>query len=170
MDHDGLRWILSATVIIVSVATMETNETRYSVAIIGAGVFGTWSAYFLHRAGQRVILIDAYGPANSRASSGGESRIIRMGYGSDEIYTRWAARSLTFWKELSARTGSTLFHPTGMLWFARENDPYTHASAETLKRVDIRFDRLERAELIAATPRLPSDRSRGQFLSPRAER
>jgi monomeric sarcosine oxidase len=148
------RWILHTTLIIVSVATMQTNETRYSVAIIGAGVFGAWTAYFLQRAGLRVILIDAYGPANSRASSSGESRIIRMGYGSDEIYTRWAARSLTFWKELSARAGLTLFHPTGMLWMCRENDAHMEATVETLKRVDIRFDRLDRTELERRYPQI----------------
>ncbi len=47
--------------------------------------------------------MDAYGPANSRASSGSESRIIRIGYGPDEIYTRWAAHSLLRWQELAAR-------------------------------------------------------------------
>ena len=66
----------------------------FDVAVIGAGVFGVWIAYQLRRVGAAVILIDAYVPGNSRASSGGESRIIRMGYGPDEIYTRSAVRSL----------------------------------------------------------------------------
>src|SRR6266403_736959 len=70
------------------------NQKRYDVAVIGAGVFGAWTAWHLARRGQRVGLIDAYGPAHSRASSGGESRIIRMGYGADELYTRWAMRRL----------------------------------------------------------------------------
>src|SRR5712691_2269834 len=71
----------------------NTGKT-YEVAVIGAGVFGAWTAYHLERSGKKVALLDAYGPANSRASSGGESRIIRMGYGPDETYTRWAMRSL----------------------------------------------------------------------------
>src|SRR5689334_16360892 len=65
----------------------------YDVAVIGAGVFGVWTAYALNRAGKSVLLLDAYGPGNSRASSGGESRIMRLGYGPDEIYTRSAQRS-----------------------------------------------------------------------------
>ena len=36
----------------------------------------------------QVTLIDAYGPANPRASSGDQSRILRCGYGADEIYSR----------------------------------------------------------------------------------
>ena len=64
----------------------------YDFAVIGAGVFGAWIADFLRRSGASVILLDAYGPASSRASSGGETRVIRMGYGPDELYTRWAMR------------------------------------------------------------------------------
>jgi len=61
----------------------KTNKT-YDVAVVGAGVFGAWTAYQLQRTGKRVILLDAYGPGNSRSSSGDESRIMRMGYGADE--------------------------------------------------------------------------------------
>ena len=66
------------------VPVMKTRQD-HDVAVIGAGVFGAWIAYHLQRSGKTVVLLDAYGAANSRASSGGESRIIRMGYGADEI-------------------------------------------------------------------------------------
>jgi glycine/D-amino acid oxidase-like deaminating enzyme len=72
---------------------------RYDVVVVGAGVFGAWTAWHLVGRGQKVLLVDAYGPANARASSAGESRIIRMGYGAEEIYTRWSQRSLVRWKE-----------------------------------------------------------------------
>ena len=60
------------------------------VVVIGAGVFGMWTAHYLSNAGARVALVDAYGPGNSRLSSGDESRILRYGYGPDEIYSRLA--------------------------------------------------------------------------------
>ena len=63
---------------------MQSTKT-YDVAVIGAGVFGVWTAYQLNRLGKSVLLLDAYGPGNSRASSGGESRIMRLGYGPEEI-------------------------------------------------------------------------------------
>src|SRR5438067_1111744 len=75
----------------------------FDVAVIGAGVFGAWSAHWLRRSRRKVLLLDQYGPASARASSGGESRIIRMGYGSDEIYTHMAQRSLELWLELFGR-------------------------------------------------------------------
>jgi glycine/D-amino acid oxidase-like deaminating enzyme len=77
--------------------------------VIGAGVFGAWTAYELGRSGKQVILVDAYGPANSRSSSGDESRIIRMGYGADEIYTRSALRSLECWKVLLVNVIKSFF-------------------------------------------------------------
>ena len=64
------------------------------VVVVGAGVFGTWTAHHLLAAGCAVTLVDAYGPANPRASSGDQSRILRCGYGADEIYSDFARRSV----------------------------------------------------------------------------
>ncbi|HYJ22651.1 MAG TPA: FAD-dependent oxidoreductase, partial [Solirubrobacterales bacterium] len=71
--------------------------------VVGAGVFGAWTAKRLQEAGQRVLLLDAWGPAHARASSGGESRMIRAGYGADAVYTSMAWESLDVWRSLSAR-------------------------------------------------------------------
>jgi len=104
------------------------------VIVIGAGAFGAWTAYHLLAAGARVTLVDAYGPASSRASSGDESRIIRCGYGPDAIYSHWARRSLAMWQALSARSpGPPLFHACGVLWLSRADDPYTLATRDTLE-------------------------------------
>jgi glycine/D-amino acid oxidase-like deaminating enzyme len=66
------------------------KTATYDIAAIGAGVLGSWTAHHLRRDGKRVILIDSFGEASSRASSGGESRVIRCAYGVDEIYSRFA--------------------------------------------------------------------------------
>src|SRR5436309_16116340 len=78
-------------------ALLQAAAKPATYAVIGAGVFGAWTAYHLRRAGHNVTLLDQYGPASSRASSGGESRIIRAAYGPDEVYTRMAARSMALW-------------------------------------------------------------------------
>lgn len=119
----------------------------HDFAVIGAGVFGAWTALNLRRAGNSVLLLDAHGAANNRASSGGESRIIRMGYGADEIYTRWAIRSLALWQEFFASVDEPLFHRTGVLWMAREEDPYSVNTLRTLERERVPFEKLSRAEL-----------------------
>jgi sarcosine oxidase len=125
----------------------------YDAAVIGAGVFGSWIAYHLRRAELSVALIDAYGAANDRASSGGESRIIRMAYGIDEIYTRWSDRSLAIWQKFFASAGrQELFQRTGVLLMARENDPQIIATQRTLERVGVNFEFLLRDELESRYP------------------
>jgi monomeric sarcosine oxidase len=125
------------------------DQRTYDAIVIGAGVFGSWTAYFLRKSGASVLLLDAYGPANSRASSGGESRIIRMGYGADEIYTRWSMNALPKWKELFAQASRPeLFQPTGVLWIAREAEKYALATMATLDRVGCRFEKLSLGQLV----------------------
>jgi sarcosine oxidase len=128
----------------------------YDVIVIGAGVFGAWTALHLARRGQGVLLVDAYGPANARASSGGESRIIRMGYGADELYTRWAINSLALWKELfasaPASASATLFHDTGVLWLARDGDAQLDATKAVLSRCKVPFESLSSNAIAARYP------------------
>ena len=130
------------------------RNNSYDVVVTGTGVFGAWTASCLRRSGKRVALVDAYGPGNARASSGGESRLIRMAYGADELYTRWSMHSLEVWKEFFARTGKSLFHQTGILWIANAHDPQAEASRETLKRVGVRHEVLNRGELEARFPQI----------------
>jgi len=141
-------------------------DSIYDVAVIGAGVFGAWTAYQLERSGKRVVLIDAYGAGNSRSSSGDESRIIRMGYGADEIYTRSALRSLQLWQELFARVDQQLFHPTGVLWLAQKGDPYPVKTAETLRKLDVPFDSLTVAEIRRRYPQIGLERISWALLEP----
>jgi sarcosine oxidase len=124
------------------------------IIVVGAGCFGAWTAYRLARSGHAVTLIDAYGPGNSRASSGGETRVIRMGYGADELYTRWSRRSLDLWKALFETAGPALFHETGVLWMARDEDTLTTSTLATLQRVGVPHERLSRAQLESRWPQI----------------
>lgn len=115
--------------------------------VVGAGVFGAWTAEMLRRTGRRVTLVDAWGPAHARASSGGESRLIRAGYGRAAHYSKMAAESLVEWQRLSKDADLPLFHNTGVIsFFAAEND-YATASYETMRALNLRTDRVEHAEL-----------------------
>ena len=124
----------------------------YDVAVVGAGVFGAWTAYQLRLAGRSVLLIDAYGPGNSRASSGGESRIIRLGYGPDAFYSHSSQQSFPLWQQLFERTGQQLFQKTGVLWLAREHDPYCEGTLANLQRLNANVERLDRDELVRRFP------------------
>lgn len=129
------------------------------VAVIGGGSFGVWTAWHLQQAGRKVILVDGYGSGNSRASSGGESRIIRAGYGPREIYTRFSLRSLQLWQDLAARTDPSLFHQCGALWLAAPDDPFVLETVDGLRKFDVPFHQLTPAELRKRFPlfSLPED-------------
>src|SRR6266550_1734516 len=146
--------------------THSGTSNTYDVAVIGAGVFGAWIAYQLQRWGKRVILLDAYGAGNSRSSSGGESRIIRMGYGADEIYTRSAQRSLGLWREFSQRAGQPLFHRTGVLWLAHDDDSYPAKCVNTLALAGVPFEKLTRSELERRYPQLATTDVSWAMLEP----
>jgi glycine/D-amino acid oxidase-like deaminating enzyme len=109
------------------------------VTIVGAGVFGAWIAHALHERGWKVTVIDQHGPANGRASSGGETRIIRAGYGSLTIYTRWARESLPAWLELEDRSAQRLFVRTGALFLARDRT-WLADTAATLQAEGVRSE------------------------------
>jgi sarcosine oxidase len=136
----------------------------FDVAVVGAGVFGAWCAWHLERRGQRVLLLDEYGPGNSRASSGGETRIIRMGYGADEIYTRFAQRSLTQWKNFCSATGQRLFEETGVLWLAGADRSRVRQAMATLRRCGVPFEEMDRPALERRYPQISFDRVTGGFL------
>jgi len=143
-------------------------SARFDVVVIGAGVFGAWTAWHLGRRGKRVLLVDAYGPANARASSAGESRIIRMGYGADELYTRWSQRSLVQWKDFFAATRQNLFHETGVLWLTGKEDARVRETVETLQRCGVSFEELSRAELEQRYPQIGLDGITRGLLEPRS--
>jgi glycine/D-amino acid oxidase-like deaminating enzyme len=105
-------------------------KTKPHIAVIGAGAFGGWTALHLLERGARVTLLDAWGPGNSRASSGGETRVMRGTYGPDQPYTEMAARALKLWAKFEQRWKRQFLHRTGVLWMAGANmaDPHTAGS------------------------------------------
>ncbi len=145
-----------------------SGQKTYDVAVIGAGVFGAWTAWHLARRGQRVALIEAYGPAHSRASSGGESRIVRMGYGADEFYTQWSQRSLAAWKEFFAKAKQPLFLETGVLWMAGKEDVRLRETAATLKRCAVVFEEYDRTALEKRYPQIGLDGIGRGILEPKS--
>lgn len=124
------------------------------VAVIGAGAFGGWIALWLRRLGARVTLIDAWGPGNSRASSGGETRVIRGMYGAGELYTRWVVRAFELWRETARQTGLDLYHQTGALWMFRGDDAYARSSRPILEAAGLPLERLEAVEARRRFPQI----------------
>jgi monomeric sarcosine oxidase len=130
---------------------------RRDVIVIGAGVLGAWTAWHLLKLGRKVLLLDAWGPAHARASSGGESRMTRTVYGRDEIYTRFAWESLDEWRWLSGRSGLPIFHPAGVVFFFGRPEAYATQAIEVHQRLGIPLEVLDRAALAKRFPQIAWD-------------
>jgi len=115
--------------------------------VVGAGAFGGWTALYLLRGGAKVTLIDAWGPGNSRASSGGETRVMRGVYGPDQPYTKMAARAMELWQDHEAKWKQKFFHRIGVLWMVENEGEFEQGSLPMLKDAGIPFEQLEVKQL-----------------------
>ncbi|MDE3262906.1 MAG: FAD-dependent oxidoreductase [Acidobacteriota bacterium] len=133
-------------------------------AVIGAGAFGGWTALWLRRMGAEVTLVDAWGAGNARASSGGESRLIRASYGSRRIYSAMVARAHEIWNEYEARWNDRLLFPIGMLRMRAGENEYTKAAVPILRELGLPVEELDGDELARRFPQInPEGLSYGVF-------
>jgi glycine/D-amino acid oxidase-like deaminating enzyme len=140
-------------------------RSKPQIAVIGAGAFGGWTALHLLERGARVTLLDAWGPGNSRASSGGETRIMRCTYGPDQPYTELAARSLKLWAKYERRWKRPFLHRSGVLWMVsnktvsankahKNGDAYERNSLPMLRAAKIKFQQLSEAQIRKRWPQI----------------
>jgi glycine/D-amino acid oxidase-like deaminating enzyme len=141
-----------------------SRASSLHVAVVGAGAFGGWTALQLRRRGARVTLLDAWGPGNSRASSGGETRVIRGLYGRDRIYVEWVVRAFALWRQHEKAVGQQLYHPTGALWLFRGDDAYARTSAPLAREAGLPVDELSLDEAARRFPQVRLDGIRHVWL------
>ena len=141
--------------------------SKIHVAVIGAGSFGGWTALYLLRRKARVTLIDAWGPGNSRSSSGGESRIMRGTYGPNQPYTKMAAHALRLWREHETRWGLQFLHRTGVLWMVTStDDQFERSSLPMLREAGIAYEELSGMELGKRWPQINVEDVRWAIYEP----
>lgn len=132
-------------------------RSKPHIAVVGAGAFGGWTALHLLERGARVTLLDAWGPGNSRASSGGETRVMRGTYGPNQPYTEMAARALKFWEKYERRWKRRFLHRTGVLWMAsgrNEDHAFESGSVKMLRAAKIKFQELSSSQLRKRWPQI----------------
>lgn len=127
------------------------------VVVVGAGAFGGWTALELVRSGARVTLLDAWGAGNPRASSGGETRVIRASYGTRSIYTGMARRAYELWREADTAWGQSLFRRTGGLWMFTGDEGFGHGSAEALTAEGLPYEWWSPGDIAARYPQMSTD-------------
>ena len=126
-----------------------------SIAIVGAGSFGGWLALTLHKKGFKVKLIDVWGPGNSMASSGGETRLIRAIYGSNSLYCKMTAKAYSLWGEFQKEFDSQVFFPKETLWMSsKEEIGFIDAALPMLDKYGLNYDILDTDDAVERFPQI----------------
>jgi glycine/D-amino acid oxidase-like deaminating enzyme len=112
------------------------------VVIVGAGTFGASLAWTLAGRGNEVVLIDQFEPGDVRATSGGETRLIRCAHGRDDDYAAMARRARTLWRDLERESETLLVHQTGVSWFAHDEHGWESDSLRVLRGLGIPCEHL----------------------------
>jgi sarcosine oxidase len=151
------RWLPTGTdtaPLASSVPPAVHPTRRSSVVVVGGGAFGAWTALHLREQGHTVTLVDAYGPGNSRATSGDETRQLRIGYGDRELYARFAQRAMAAWRQREAEFGVPLLVQTGRLELAPDWTPGMRATAAMLPRLGATVEAMGHDDLRRRYPQM----------------
>lgn len=127
--------------------------------VVGAGIMGTSTAFWLRRAGWDVTLLDAGPVPNPDGSSGGVHRLIRTTYGSEVGYTRMVVEAYPVWHEVEQIVGATLLWHTGMLAVDTAAGTFGADTRAVLARLDLPHEVLDHEQLVRRHPqfRIPQD-------------
>jgi glycine/D-amino acid oxidase-like deaminating enzyme len=170
VDRRAFVTSLLATPVIARLAPSRAGPVRRAdhVVVVGAGAFGGWTALSLLRAGFRVTLVDAWGAGHARASSGGETRVIRAVYGGEPVYTRMARRALDLWREAEQRWQRKVFHEVGALWMFAGDDAFARRSFVPMRAEGLPLEELTSTEARRRWPQMSFADVRSVFFEPRA--
>jgi sarcosine oxidase len=88
---------------------------RYDVIVAGVGGMGAAACFHLARRGLRVLGLERHDIPNTRGSSHGETRIIRLAYSESPAYVPLLRRSFQLWRELGETVDERLLYTTGSI-------------------------------------------------------
>ena len=146
------------------------------IIVVGAGAWGAWTAWHLRKAGNRVTLIDQYGAANSRATTGDETRGIRSSYGdrtvNAELWSSWARKSIERWHTFDAehgkRFGTRFFFTTGDVIFREKAESYTTRTQELWTKLGVKYESISADEAKKRWPQINGEGSTVVLYEPDA--
>ncbi|KAH8689184.1 putative fructosyl amino acid oxidase [Talaromyces proteolyticus] len=122
------------------------------ILIVGAGAFGTSTAYHLSQRGYRSIrVLDRYPTPSREAASTDISKVIRSDY-NEPLYAKMAIESIEAWRSWDMFNG--LYHVPGWILSANKlSVPFVEGSFETSKKLNVRgLERLTPDQIRARLP------------------
>ncbi len=116
---------------------------QQKIVIIGAGIIGLATAYYLLKQGmQNVVVLEQATIGHEKATSHGLSRLLRFEYGDDAFYSEMVDLSQKRWRKLEQASGQRLYTPTGILTLGNEDDNFSQSSYSILRNLGHAPERL----------------------------
>lgn len=145
----------------------------FDAIVIGVGSFGAAACDQLAMRGLRVLGLEQFEIANTRASHHGKSRLFRTAYYEHSDYVPLLQRAYTLWRDLESRSCETLFHETGALYMGTTDSELIAGSLRAAQTYRLPHRELSGADLRREYPQfaLPDDHigffeSRAGFIQP----
>jgi glycine/D-amino acid oxidase-like deaminating enzyme len=126
-----------------------------SIVIVGAGILGLTAALELRARGWRVTVIDPGPVPTPTAASTDISKVVRMDYGADELWTELGRSSIARWREWNQESGQPLFHEDGFLVLSRDAMRPGGFEFESFKLLTAQGESLVRLNSAAVAQRFP---------------
>jgi glycine/D-amino acid oxidase-like deaminating enzyme len=142
-----------------------------SALIVGAGAFGLTTAGELRRRRWTVTVLDAGPVPRPEAASTDVSKIVRMDYGGDLLYTTMGEAAMLGWDEWNERWSPRLYHQDGFVLLATEPmqpGGFEYESYSLLARRGHPVTRLSDLDRSASLPEWPQSRYPDGYFNPRA--
>jgi sarcosine oxidase len=119
----------------------------YDVAVLGVGGMGSAACCHLAKAGLRVLGLERFSIPNTRGSSHGATRILRLGLHESAKYVPLVLRAVELWDELGSAAGHEIFHRVGSLDVSTPESPIFKNSLAACETCGIDHEVLDAAEL-----------------------
>ncbi|MEZ4417624.1 MAG: FAD-dependent oxidoreductase [Gemmatimonadota bacterium] len=156
-------------------APLVRSGQASDVVVVGAGSFGAWTSLHLQRMGATVTLVDQYGPANSRSTSGGETRGVRSSYGDRPQglqWGQWAVEAMRRWKAWDEEHARDLLPPlfftTGDVILRAEMEPFLEQTVENWKVMGHEHEIIDADEVRRRWPVIATDEMQVAIYEPSA--
>lgn len=126
----------------------------YDLAIVGVGGMGSAIAAHAAARGLKVLGLEQFSIPNTRGSSHGATRILRLGLHEGPTYVPLVLRAVELWHELGEKAGTPIFHRCGGLDMGPAGSSLPTNSQRSCVKFDIPHEVLDAKETARRFPAL----------------